>query len=90
MCPQGSVLGSLLFLLYIVGLPGLPKNVLVGCADDSTLFCRIKHPRDSTSVAASLNDDLAMISDWSSWWGMLVNSSKIRGILISSSRTVEP
>ena len=41
-------------------------------------------------MVASLNDDLAVISDWFSRWGMLVNSSKTRGMLISRSRTVEP
>ena len=88
--PQGSVLGPLLFLLYIAYLPRLLQNELVGYADDSTLLCRIPHPRDRSSVAASLNDDLAVISDWCSRWGMLVNPSKTRGILISRSRTVEP
>ena len=53
-------------------------------------MCRIPHPRNRSSVAASLNDDLAVISDWCSRWGMLVNPSKMRGLLISRSRTVEP
>ena len=88
--PQGSVLGPLLYLLYIADLPRLLQNELVGYADDSTLLCRIPHPRDRLSVAASLNDDLAVISDWCSRWGMLVNSSKTRGMQISRSRTVEP
>ena len=88
--PQGSVLGPLLFLLYIADLPRLLQNELVGYADDSTLLCRIPHPRDRSSVAASLNEDLAVISNWCSRWGMLVNSSKTRGMLISRSRTVEP
>ena len=88
--PQGSVLGPLLFLLYIADLPRLLQNELVVYADDSTLLCRIPHPRDRSSVAASLNDDLAVISDWCSKWGMLVNPSKTRGMLISRSRTVEP
>ena len=85
---QGSVLGPLLFLLYIADLPGLLQNVLVCYADDSTLLCRIPHPRDRSSVAAALNDDLDVISDWNSRWGMLVNPSKTKGMLIS--RTVEP
>ena len=88
--PQDSVLGPLLFLLYIADLPRLLQNELVGYADDSTLLCRIPHPRDRSSVAASLNDDLAEISDWCSRWDMLVNPSKTRGMLISRSRTVEP
>ena len=74
--PQCSVLGPLLFLLYIVDLPRLLQNELVGYADDSTLLRRIPHPRNRLSVAASLNDDLAVISDWCSRWSMLVNPSK--------------
>ena len=88
--PQGSVLGPLLFLLYIAVFPGLLQNVLVGYANDSNLLSRIPHPRDRSSVAASLNYDLAVIRDWCSRWGMLVNPSKTRGILIYRSRTVEP
>ena len=87
---QGIVLGPLLFLLYIADLPGLLQNVLVGYADDSTLFCRIPQPRDRASVAAPLNDDLAVISDWCSRWGMLVYPRKTRRILISHSRTDDP
>ena len=88
--PQGSILGPLLFLLYIADLSGLLQNVLVGYVDDSTLLCRIPHPRDRPSVVASLNDDLAVISNWCSRWGMLVNTSKTSGMLISRSCTVEP
>ena len=90
--PQGSVLGPLLFLLYIADLPGLLQNELVGYADDSTLLCWIPHPRDRSSVAALLNDDLAVISNWCSRLGrvpMLINPSKTKGMLISRSRTVE-
>ena len=82
--PQGSVLGPLLFLLYIADLPGLLQNVLVGYADDSIMFCRTPHSRDR----ALLNDDLTVISDWCSRWGMLINPSKTRGMLISRSPTV--
>ena len=48
--PQGSVLGPFLFLLYIADLPKLLQNELVGYADDSTLLCRIPHPRDGSII----------------------------------------
>ena len=36
--PQGSVLGPLLFLLYLSELFSILKNKLIGYADDSTLM----------------------------------------------------
>ena len=89
-CRRVVCLGPILVLLNIGDLPGLLQNVLAGYEDDSNLLCRIPHPCDRSSVAASLNDDIAVISDWCSMWGMLVNPSKTRGMLISCSRTVEP
>ena len=62
--------------------------MLVGYADDTTLLCRIPHHRDRASVAESLNDDLVVISDWCSRYGILLNPSKTRGMLIS--RAAEP
>ena len=90
-CPRVVFLVPCCFCtLYVADLQGLLHNVFVGYADDSTLFCRKPHFRYRASVAASLNDNLAVISDWCTRWSMLVNPSKMRGMLISRSSTVEP
>ena len=87
--PQGSVLGPLLFILYIndmwIGL----ENQLVAYADDATLIAVIpSHHRHL--VSESLNRDLAKIYDWSSLWGMKLNANKTQSMIVSRSRTVYP
>ena len=64
MCCRVVFLVHCCFCCTLLILAGLLQNVLVGYADDSTMLCRIPHPRDRSSVAASMNDDLAVISDW--------------------------
>ena len=64
--------------------------ILVCYADDSTLFSAVPSPRDRVSVAASLNRDLDHINDWCQMWGMLVNPSKTKPMIISRSHTAVP
>ena len=59
--PQGSVLGPLLFLIYINDLETNVKSNIKFCADDTMLFSIVKSPVLS---AADLNHDLDIISRW--------------------------
>ena len=66
--PQGSILGPLLFLVYINDLPnGLKSNVKL-FADDTSLFTIVKDKNESADV---LNNDLLLISKWAYDWKML-------------------
>ena len=68
--PQGSILGPLLFLVYINHLPnGLKSNAKL-FADDTSLFTIVKDKNKSANI---LNDDLQLISNWAYKWKMLFN-----------------
>ena len=68
--PQGSVLGPLLFLVYI---NDLEKNIISNIkffADDTMLFSIVKDPLIS---ANDLNHDLDTIYQWAHQWKMAFN-----------------
>ena len=68
--PQGSVLGPLLFLIYINDLPDNLKSNVKLFADDTSLFTLIYDAESSTDI---LNRDLQTLSAWSYQWKILFN-----------------
>ena len=70
--PQGSILGPLLFLIYINDISdGLESDVKL-FADDTSLFSTVIDPNVS---ALSLNNDLRKINLWAYQWKMSFNPS---------------
>ena len=68
--PQGSILGSLLFLIYINDLANdLSSNVKL-LADDTSLFSEI---HDASAFARDLDDDLKKTNKWAFQWKMSFN-----------------
>ena len=79
--PQGSILGPLLFLIYINDLPdGLSSNAKL-FADDTSLFL-VLHDINTSTI--ELNSDLKKINHWAFQWKMTFNPNcskqKIRNI----------
>jgi len=68
--PQGSVLGPLLFLIYINDLEKNIKSNIKFFADDTMLFSVIKNPDIS---ANDLNHDLDTIRKWAYQWKLEFN-----------------
>ena len=68
--PQGSVLGPLLFLVYINDLEKNIKSHVKFFADDTMLYSVVEDPNLS---ADDLNHDLELISQWAFQWKMAFN-----------------
>ena len=63
--PKGSILGPLLFLVYINGLSNRLKSNAKLFADDTFVFTIFKDKNESTNI---LNDGLHLISTWAYRW----------------------
>jgi hypothetical protein len=80
--PQGSVLGPLLFLLFINDLPSSVCSNVRLFADDCIIYREIHSARD-TQI---LQDDLNNLEEWEKKWKMSFNVDKCHIMHVSKSR----
>ena len=74
-CPQGSVLGPLLALIYLDGLSTKTVNDILFFADDTSLYA--SHNKDDFSATQiSLQTDLDNILQYGQKWKITFNGSK--------------
>ena len=66
----GSILGPLLFLIYVNELPNGLKSECKLFADDTSLFSVV---HDISTSASNINNDLMLISNWVFQWKMSFN-----------------
>lgn len=81
--PQGTVLGPILFLLFINDLPDRLKCKTRLFADDCIVYNTIKTPEDSNS----LQQDLNQLATWEKTWGMEFHPQKCNIMSISRSHS---
>ena len=72
--PQGSVLGPLLFLLYVNDNPNIIKSNVKMFADDTKLWRMIVKEGDSCDLQEW--DDLKRLQEWSWKWQLKFNLDK--------------
>ena len=82
--PQGSVLGLLLFLLYINDLSENIHPQVRPFADDTASYITINSHSDSDT----LQQDLDTLQTWERLWDMDFNQSKCKVLHISKSRNL--
>ena len=77
--PQGSVVGPILFLVYINDLPGAVKSHVRLFADDTVIY-------NTADKSHQLQKDLEALEDWEERWCMEFNPQKCEHLKFSRKR----
>ena len=73
--PQGSILGPILFNLYVTDMSTFTSSTCLHFADDTTLYkrCKVKDIPDCTNI---VQNDVEYLKTWSDVNSLLFNGTK--------------
>ncbi|KAK3108052.1 hypothetical protein FSP39_000221 [Pinctada imbricata] len=72
--PQGTVLGPILFLIYINDLPEAVENAVKLFADDTKLYGQVNNLSDEIKM----QQDITKLTNWSDKWLLKFNADKCK------------
>eukprot|EP00794_Sanderia_malayensis_P004173 gene4173-4727_t len=81
--PQGSILGPVLFNIYVADLQSELSTKGYQYADDTTLYIHAK-PKNLEFLEKTTADTLSQLSDWSDRNSLALNSAKTKLMVIST------
>ena len=80
--PQGSVLGPILFVLYVNDLPDIVSSKVKLFADDTKLYNRVQ--KGSPEGSDAIQNDLKNLEVWSDTWLLRFNAGKCKSMHLGS------
>ncbi len=81
--PQGSILGPLLFLIYVNDIVDSLETLPYLFADDTSLLCTID-PKNMNEAFDSVNRDLDRLAEWSEQWRVTFNAEKTVYMIVTN------
>ena len=82
--PQGSILGPLLFSIYVNDLPEAPRNCSTECYVDDTILFVSFHSQDTQRIIEEMNEGLLGVRNWCFRNRLLLNPDKTKLIVFGS------
>ena len=76
--PQGSVLGPILFVIYINDLPDIVSSTTKMFADDTKIYNKID--KNNSSGEEKIQQDLDRLQEWSDTWLLRFNATKCKSM----------